>query len=88
MMEAWDGPSALVFTDGFRRVGAMLDRNALRPGRYSLSREGLLVFASESGVSLAREEADSVPGAQRRQLARAACSWPTLSSTACSPTPN
>lgn len=68
MMEAWDGPSALVFTDGFRRVGAMLDRNALRPGRYSLSREGLLVFASESGVSLAREEADSVPGAQRRQL--------------------
>lgn len=68
MMEAWDGPSALVFTDGFRRVGAMLDRNALRPGRYSLSREGLLVFASESGVSLAREEADSAPGTQRCQL--------------------
>lgn len=68
MMEAWDGPSTLVFTDGFRRVGAMLDRNALRPGRYSLSREGLLVFASESGVSLARGETDSAPGAQRRQL--------------------
>ena len=33
MMEAWDGPSALVFTDGFRRVGAMLDRNALRPAQ-------------------------------------------------------
>ncbi len=67
MMEAWDGPSALVFTDGFRRVGAMLDRNALRPGRYSLSREGLLVFASESGVSLARGNA-AQPGTQRRQL--------------------
>ena len=68
MMEAWDGPSALVFTDGFRRVGAMLDRNALRPGRYSLSREGLLIFASESGVSLARGETNPTPGAQRRQL--------------------
>lgn len=66
-MEAWDGPSALVFTDGFRRVGAMLDRNALRPGRYSLSRDGLLVFASESGVNLAQGP-EQAPGTRRRQL--------------------
>lgn len=49
-MEPWDGPSALVFTDGCRRIGAMLDRNALRPCRYVITRDGLFLLASEAGV--------------------------------------
>jgi glutamate synthase domain-containing protein 2/glutamate synthase domain-containing protein 1/glutamate synthase domain-containing protein 3 len=49
LMEPWDGPAAVVFTDGLR-VGACLDRNGLRPARYSLTRDGLVVFASETGV--------------------------------------
>ncbi|MDR1613090.1 MAG: glutamate synthase large subunit [Planctomycetota bacterium] len=49
LMEPWDGPAAVVFTDGVS-VGACLDRNGLRPARYSLTRDGLLVFASEAGV--------------------------------------
>jgi glutamate synthase domain-containing protein 2/glutamate synthase domain-containing protein 1/glutamate synthase domain-containing protein 3 len=49
LMEPWDGPAAVVFTDGFR-VGACLDRNGLRPARYSLLDDGLLVFASEAGA--------------------------------------
>ncbi len=50
LMEPWDGPAALVFTDGSRQVGAMLDRNALRPCRYVVTTDGLFVLASESGV--------------------------------------
>ena len=49
LMEPWDGPAALVFSDG-ERVGAMLDRNGLRPARYSITRDGLMVLASETGV--------------------------------------
>jgi glutamate synthase domain-containing protein 2/glutamate synthase domain-containing protein 1/glutamate synthase domain-containing protein 3 len=49
LMEPWDGPAAVVFTDG-RYVGACLDRNGLRPARYSLTQDGLIVFASETGV--------------------------------------
>ncbi|MDR0361407.1 MAG: glutamate synthase large subunit [Planctomycetota bacterium] len=49
LMEPWDGPAAVVFTDGLA-VGACLDRNGLRPARYSLTRDGLIVFASEAGV--------------------------------------
>jgi len=48
-MEPWDGPAALVFTDG-RYIGATLDRNGLRPARYTITREGLVVLASETGV--------------------------------------
>ncbi len=48
-MEPWDGPAALVFTDG-RYIGATLDRNGLRPARYTVTREGLVVLASETGV--------------------------------------
>ncbi len=48
-MEPWDGPAALVFTDG-RCVGATLDRNGLRPARYTVTRDGLVVLASETGV--------------------------------------
>ena len=49
LMEPWDGPASLAFTDGVR-VGATLDRNGLRPGRYWVTRDGRVVMASESGV--------------------------------------
>ena len=49
LMEPWDGPAALVFTDG-SLVGATLDRNGLRPGRYVITSDGLIVLASEIGV--------------------------------------
>ncbi|GCE25617.1 glutamate synthase [Dictyobacter alpinus] len=49
LIEPWDGPAALVFTDG-RTVGAALDRNGLRPARYVLTAQGLLIVASEAGV--------------------------------------
>ena len=49
-MEPWDGPSTLVFTDGHRQLGAMLDRNALRPCRYAQTKDGLFALASEAGV--------------------------------------
>lgn len=50
LMDPWDGPTSMVFTDGYRRVGALLDRNGLRPCRYSVTRDGLVVLASETGV--------------------------------------
>ena len=49
LMEPWDGPASLAFTDGIR-IGATLDRNGLRPGRYWVTRDGRVVMASESGV--------------------------------------
>ena len=49
MMEPWDGPAAMVFTDG-RQIGATLDRNGLRPARYLVTDDDLVVMASESGV--------------------------------------
>ena len=49
MLEPWDGPAAIVFTDG-RQIGAMLDRNGLRPARYCVTDDKLVVMASESGV--------------------------------------
>ena len=49
LMEPWDGPAALLFTDG-RFAGGMLDRNGLRPARYSVTKDGLFILASESGV--------------------------------------
>ncbi|MFH1743839.1 MAG: glutamate synthase large subunit [bacterium] len=49
MMEPWDGPAALVFTDG-RYIGATLDRNGLRPARYTVTRDGRVIMASETGV--------------------------------------
>jgi glutamate synthase (NADPH/NADH) large chain len=48
-MEAWDGPAAIAFTDG-TVVGAVLDRNGLRPSRYWVTEDGLVVMASEVGV--------------------------------------
>ncbi|MFM7013693.1 MAG: glutamate synthase large subunit [Actinomycetota bacterium] len=50
LMEPWDGPAAVIFTDG-NLVGATLDRNGLRPGRYIISEDGLVVLASEIGVA-------------------------------------
>ena len=49
MMEPWDGPASIVFTDG-RFVGGSLDRNGLRPSRYSVTYDDLVVMASETGV--------------------------------------
>jgi len=49
IMEPWDGPAALVFSDG-RYIGATLDRNGLRPIRYTLTKAGQVVLASETGV--------------------------------------
>lgn len=49
MMEPWDGPACITFTDG-TRAGAVLDRNGLRPGRYWVTDDGLVVLSSEVGV--------------------------------------
>ena len=49
MLEPWDGPASIVFTDG-RQIGATLDRNGLRPSRYSVTDDDLVIMASESGV--------------------------------------
>lgn len=49
LMEPWDGPAAIAFSDG-RFVGAALDRNGLRPCRYQITRDGLIVAGSEAGV--------------------------------------
>ncbi len=49
LMEPWDGPAALLFSDG-RYAGGMLDRNGLRPARYLITKKGMMVVASEVGV--------------------------------------
>ena len=57
-MEPWDGPAAVLFTDG-RLAGGMLDRNGLRPLRFTLNRDGTFILASEAGViPLKNEEID------------------------------
>ena len=48
-MEPWDGPASIAFTDGVQ-IGAVLDRNGLRPSRYYVTKDGLVVMASEAGV--------------------------------------
>ena len=55
LMEPWDGPAALAFTDG-RQIGATLDRNGLRPARYIITSDNLVILASESGVLNIPEE--------------------------------
>ena len=55
MMEPWDGPSAIVFTNG-KQIGATLDRNGLRPARYVLLRDGHFMLSSEAGVLPLREQ--------------------------------
>jgi len=49
IMEPWDGPACITFTDG-KQIGAVLDRNGLRPSRYWITTDGLVVLASEFGV--------------------------------------
>ena len=49
MMEPWDGPAAMAFTDG-RQIGATLDRNGLRPARYYVTEDDLVIMGSEAGV--------------------------------------
>ncbi len=61
LMEPWDGPAAMGFTDGVM-IGAMLDRNGLRPARYYVTTDGLLVMASEVGVLEIPPEAVSFKG--------------------------
>ncbi len=54
-MEPWDGPAAVCFTDG-RQIGATLDRNGLRPARYLVTDDDIVVMASEVGVLPIAEE--------------------------------
>jgi glutamate synthase (ferredoxin) len=49
LMEPWDGPASIAFTDG-RQIGAVLDRNGLRPSRYYVTKDDLVILASEAGV--------------------------------------
>jgi glutamate synthase (ferredoxin) len=49
LMEPWDGPASIAFTDG-TAIGAILDRNGLRPSRYYVTKDDLVIFASEAGV--------------------------------------
>jgi glutamate synthase domain-containing protein 2/glutamate synthase domain-containing protein 1/glutamate synthase domain-containing protein 3 len=49
LLEPWDGPASIAFTDGLR-IGAVLDRNGLRPSRYYVTKDGLVIMASEVGV--------------------------------------
>jgi glutamate synthase (NADPH/NADH) large chain/glutamate synthase (ferredoxin) len=62
LMEPWDGPASVAFTDG-RVVGATLDRNGLRPGRWALTTDGHVVLGSESGIL-------NIPPAQIARLGR------------------
>ena len=55
LMEPWDGPAAMAFTDG-RQIGATLDRNGLRPARYFVTKDGMVVMSSEAGVLKVPEE--------------------------------
>ena len=73
LMEAWDGPAAIAFTDG-RVIGATLDRNGLRPGRWLETKDGWVVLASETGV-LERGRRRTCCG--RAGCSRGSCSWST-----------
>ena len=55
LMEPWDGPASIVFTNG-RQIGAVLDRNGLRPSRYYVTKDDLVIMASEVGVTPVPEE--------------------------------
>ncbi|MEK5055209.1 glutamate synthase large subunit [Niallia sp. FSL K6-0212] len=55
LMEPWDGPMAITFTDG-KQIGAILDRNGLRPARYYVTKDNYIVFSSEVGVVPVEEE--------------------------------
>ena len=82
LVEPWDGPAAVAFSDG-RVVGATLDRNGLRPGRWLVTNDGWVVLASETGVFEVAGRRDRRP---RAGCARASSSWSTSSPTASCPT--
>ena len=71
LMEPWDGPAAVAFTDG-RVIGATLDRNGLRPGRWLETKDGWVVLGSETGVmdEPAGERQAQGPPAARQALPR------------------
>lgn len=69
IMEPWDGPASIVFTDG-TVVGAVLDRNGLRPSRYYVTKDGLVVMASEVGVLGDEIEPENVAYKARLQPGR------------------
>lgn len=54
-MEPWDGPTAISFTDG-KQIGAILDRNGLRPARYYVTKDDYIIFSSEVGVIEVEQE--------------------------------
>ena len=96
LVEPWDGPAAVAFTDG-RVIGATLDRNGLRPGRWLVTRDGWVVFASEAGVlevpadeidvqgpAAARQAVPRRPRARagRARRARSSSSWRSAAPTA------
>jgi glutamate synthase (ferredoxin) len=61
LMEPWDGPASVAFTDGFR-IGACLDRNGLRPSRYYVTKDDLVIMASEAGVLQIAPERIAIKG--------------------------
>ncbi|HYG21937.1 MAG TPA: glutamate synthase large subunit [Verrucomicrobiae bacterium] len=61
LMEPWDGPASVAFTDGFR-IGACLDRNGLRPSRYYVTKDDLVIMASEAGVLPIEPERIAIKG--------------------------
>ncbi len=81
IMEPWDGPAAIVFTDG-RLVGGTLDRNGLRPGRYVVTTDGLVVLASEAGTI----EFPPERIARKAGFSPGGCSWSTRSKAGSSAT--
>ncbi len=64
LMEPWDGPASVAFTDG-RTVGAVLDRNGLRPSRYLVTKDDLVIMASETGVLPVEDECVLMKGRLR-----------------------
>ena len=82
LMEPWDGPASVAFTDG-TMIGATLDRNGLRPSRYYVTKDDLVIMASEAGVlPMSRRSASPA----RAACSRAACSSSTRRKAASSPT--
>jgi glutamate synthase (NADPH/NADH) large chain len=73
LMEPWDGPASIAFTDG-KYIGAVLDRNGLRPSRYYLTHDDRVIMASEVGV-LAGRSGSIVK--EKGRLQPGACSWST-----------
>jgi len=61
LMEPWDGPASIAFTDGVR-IGAVLDRNGLRPSRYYVTKDDLVIMASEAGVLPIEPERVAIKG--------------------------